>query len=177
ALFTFCYSYNVLAAPGTLAQAPLFLRAGVSPNVFLTLDNSRSMYFEALLDDGTVTDTRHGVYKPVNSGRTLPYLYKGFNPANRTMAPDFGQTLTGVPDLGIFRNHIANGVYYNPNITYTPWVGQDADGNNFEDATANKAWQYPNVTTGTFADLTVEHQWANNDSGSKYRLSTYYNWD
>ena len=42
-----------LAAPGTLAQQPLFLGATVQPNIFFSIDDSGSMGWETTLNDGT----------------------------------------------------------------------------------------------------------------------------
>ena len=41
------------AAPGTLADSPLFLTTPVQPNIALMLDDSGSMGWETLLNKGT----------------------------------------------------------------------------------------------------------------------------
>ena len=60
-LLTIGSSQSAYAAPGTLATAPLFLSTLVEPNVFFTLDDSGSMGWNLMVQEGTAGFTLHRV--------------------------------------------------------------------------------------------------------------------
>lgn len=93
--------------PGPLAQSPLFLGNKVPPNIFFAIDDSGSMNWEITLNAGT--------FSP--GGRTDDYL-------------DFtADNVTERRELCAGFNVLA----YNPNFVYTPWKGEDEDGNTYQD--------------------------------------------
>lgn len=83
----------------TLANSPLFIGNTVQPNVFFMLDDSGSMDWETLYNDGTGQDN--------SSGRDID------------LSPD-----TATERLLLCRGY--NTMAYDPNVTYTPWRGQDS---------------------------------------------------
>jgi type IV pilus assembly protein PilY1 len=86
------------AAPGVLAQLPLFLATPVQPNIFFLLDDSGSMNWEVLRrSDG-------------GSGSTYLDYTPDYNNEERDHCVGF------------------NVLAYDPTKTYTPWYGLDTDG-------------------------------------------------
>ena len=111
---------TVHAAPGNLAQQPLFLGSTVQPNIFFGLDDSGSMDWETTLNAGT--------YRP--GERNDQYL-------------DF------TPDAVDERRELCVGfnvLAYNPNTVYTPWKGEDENGLTYSNKTLTTAldWPYDN---------------------------------
>jgi len=103
-----------------LPAVPLFLGRTVPPNVFLMVDDSGSMDWEILRRPGTF-----GV---------LPEGGGFFNSGNLDITP------TRNDRDEIFESCAGyNATYYNPNNTYTPWVGVDAFGNTFTDQSITAA--------------------------------------
>ena len=119
-------STATLAAPGTIAQSPLFLSAHVQPNILFMVDDSGSMDWEVLKSSGA--RTAHPSY------------------------PDSGN-LDFTPDSTAEKLELCHGynvLAYNPNRTYTPWIGKDSDGKVFKDQTIYSA-RYNPYTGGTIS--------------------------
>ena len=100
---------TAFAAPGNLAQQPLFLGTTVQPNIFFGLDDSGSMDWETTLNAGT--------YRPGERNDT----YLDFTP----------DAVDERRELCVGFNVLA----YNPNTVYTPWKGEDEDGNTYASIT------------------------------------------
>ncbi len=115
------------AAPGQLAQSPLFIANKVQPNIFFALDDSGSMDWEDTLNDGTPApgDAVLGgfsVQPPVNDGTWIAgaeFLFRRL-------------TCSGY-----------NVMAYDPNVLYTPWKGEDDDGDDYTDRTLATALDNP----------------------------------
>ncbi len=101
------------SGPVEVSQVPLFLGGQVDPNVMFILDDSGSMQFEIMPDDYTKGETRYvypradGVY-----GSTDYNNYVATVDNNTAFA-----ALTRSPQV--------NTVYYDPGITYLPWIKWD----------------------------------------------------
>ena len=110
-LLTALVSVNALAAPLTLSNIPLptATTAVVKPNIMFILDNSGSMGLLFMPD--TVSST---------SGACLANNSNGTNQCSTSTRNSF-------------KNSICNGVYYDPNTTYSPPV--DYLGNSFANST------------------------------------------
>lgn len=124
-LITIVQITNVQAAPGQLAQSPLFLTNAVPPNIFFALDDSGSMNWEVTLNDGTSAPG-----SPVTAFLVQP-----------PTANPFG----AFADV-LFRRYLCNGynvIAYNPNFLYTPWRGEDEDGNTYSNRTLTNALDNP----------------------------------
>jgi type IV pilus assembly protein PilY1 len=96
------------AALMDISQTPLFLQNAVQPNIFLMLDDSGSMNWETLYNDGTGQSNSSGTStldRTPNSETERLQLCYGYN----TLA-------------------------YNPGSTYTPWKGKDSAGVEYKDA-------------------------------------------
>lgn len=105
-------------APGTLAQAPLFLATGVKPNVFFVLDDSGSMAFDVVKSLEATTLHPKTLF---TIGSVTFFIY---DDATSTVAaptrPD--QVIAYCPGYNVLA--------YDPGITYTPWKGTDNTGVN-----------------------------------------------
>jgi type IV pilus assembly protein PilY1 len=149
--FTFGGLIVAQAAPGTLANAPLYLTTAVEPNIMFLLDDSGSMEWEFLAQgetDGIPNISsldRYYILPSANNGRDQAY-----SPNKRHTTP----SVNLVADAWRARNSSYNKLYYNPTITYTPWDGVDASGVNlYANASPTAARVNPNNATGTL-DLT-----------------------
>ncbi len=97
------------AAPGVLAQLPLFLATPVQPNIFFLLDDSGSMDWEVLRRTDGGSGNAYIDYTPDSTSETL--------------------------ELCVGYNVLA----YDPSKTYTPWFGVDRFGVPFDDEHAESA--------------------------------------
>ena len=125
------FSHGLCAAPGTLANSPLFLSTDVQPNIFFMVDDSGSMDWEVLLSN----DARTAHTNAPDSG-TLD-----FTPSSS----DGGNSTDEERDLCYAYNVLA----YNPNRSYTPWRGVDSAGNTYGNMTVTAARNDPYSPTGT----------------------------
>ena len=132
-------------ANATLAQTPLFVNSSVPPNIFFLVDDSGSMDWEVLKSSGAET------------------LYGGLpNSGNVDITPtpnDQDEMLESCAGYNV--------LYYDPNETYTPWAGEDTNGDAYADQTITAARSNP-YTTGT-TDLT--------DADGGGSLPGYFVWD
>lgn len=114
---------NMLGIQATNAQIsnlPPLVKAPISPNIVFTLDDSGSMQLEAVPDSNASVAA---VGFPVPVGIYSP----GVRAASSVMG--FGHTL----NIARFRSFSVNPIYYNPNVSYSPWV----DSNNVSLGNAN----------------------------------------
>ena len=144
-----------LAAPGAIAQIPLYVGPSVEPNVVFLNDDSGSMEFSLMTpEDGggmALNGQRYLYVHPVRNegsstnnastwrGQSYGYGNNGalqtFTGTPRVVPPlealeyCFGNVLTN-NERGVWRawNHNYNTIYYNPAITYKPWVGVNKNG-------------------------------------------------
>lgn len=136
---------NSMAAPGTLADSPLFLQSGsVQPNIFFMIDDSGSMNWEHLASKEALASTAHtGTDTYPRTSGTLD-----FTPDNH------GEAMGLCPGFNVMA--------YNPTVSYTPWWGEDSAGVTY----ANQTW--PNARTNPYntgtADLTNHYYMVWNDA-------------
>ena len=117
-----------LAAPGTISDSPLFLKSAVQPNIMFMLDDSGSMDWEILLSNGALAAYPGNT----NSGNL------DFTPNNSEEEMELC--------------HAYNVMAYNPNRSYTPWIGKDINGDSFTDQTdLSAAVDNPYLGTGYWA--------------------------
>ena len=97
-----------------IAQTPLFAGVAVDPNVMFTLDDSGSMQWEHMPDGPEMGGSTFMFPRPAGA------LYGGVNYANQVPT-------TRDDNIANFytRSAANNGVFYNPDITYRPWVNAD----------------------------------------------------
>jgi type IV pilus assembly protein PilY1 len=141
-VFLACYSAQTHAL--TLSQEPLFLTAGVDPNVMFVLDDSGSMRFQVMPESIRGEDV-----SLAGSDRDVSDLYPrtqiGIFATNEnyyynTIAPGSSDHV-----YGMLVRSSNNTIYYNPAIEYTPWV--DKDGNEMDDADETCAYDRPFKTS------------------------------
>jgi type IV pilus assembly protein PilY1 len=134
-----------------LANAPLEQSIGVPPNVLVVMDDSGSMDWNLIvpqeaLDGAFLLDNSEVALPNRRAATSFTYLWDLRNNAfpdtsvsGRILATpeaitaEFG--LAADP-YGVWRarSHLHNRIYYNPEIRYTPWIGQDANNQEFANA-------------------------------------------
>jgi type IV pilus assembly protein PilY1 len=147
----------VHAAPGTLASSPLFLSNPVQPNIALMIDDSGSMGWETLLNEGTYNP---GGVVFTGALRHPPGSFTGNGPTGT--APD-DLTDRRLTCYGF------NLMAYNPKVRYTPWLGKDDAGNPFGDMTLTTARSNPYAASSTTNISThVYFTWTDKDGDGAY---------
>lgn len=133
-----------LAFSSNLAQVPLFLNASVDPNILFIIDDSGSMHFEVMPDEPSSVSYRYNARYayPRTSG-----VYGGGDYDN--YVPTFTDNMYN----SFYRSSVNNKMYYNPAITYKPWVKYD--GSSYTKATSTAAWHNPENTGAGSRDLTA----------------------
>lgn len=145
ALATLIIGNTAMAAPGALGTKPLIMDSvAVQPNIFFLVDDSGSMDWEDLLNNGTrypaTSIIRNLNFTPNNNEHEEKRLLcRGFN----VMA-------------------------YDPNVTYVPWAGEDANGNVYGDLTLTTARSNPYNSTVTDISNHVYVVWTDSDNDGEY---------
>lgn len=167
-----------------ISQQPLIIGGFVEPNILYILDDSLSMV-QGTMPDELTYHFNNGQLGGPEVWWTFPMNHNvhlrstiGANVVQRRV-PRFRGNVAA-----LYRSAQFNAVYYNPAITYRPWV--DAHGNEMPDAVASSARNHPlpDLDFGT-RNLTVETSesahWINenngNDGGNStitYYPATYY---
>ena len=178
------------AAPGDVAQAPLFLINSSAPNVLFVNDDSGSMDEEMLTTDhthgGRFTNTQPDGSNPdptgsgsvihrgtcdfsSNSGTTTGYIYI-VQFASNSKDPD--DVCNVADDLAWRpRNSDFNALYFDPTKTYQHWAGVDNSGNPYDQADINHAPDNP-YNPQAYINLTTQ-----NAVGTVDNLGfRYYTW-
>lgn len=118
-----------LNAEITISQLPLSLVGGADPNLIILFDNSTSMESDSVGYDALANlnslSSPYSIYSYINYVRTTSHLnYTGDTPCFE----EFNILL---------RSADRNPLYYNPNITYTPWPGTSSNAGSTEFANAS----------------------------------------
>lgn len=173
---------QVMAAPGTLSQIPLYVGPSVEPNVLFLADDSGSM------DWGLVTSENDGVM--YLSGWDYYHAQPGGNIATWNWvvaAEEYLIDVKGVaaPALGVWRawHHNYNKLYYNPNVTYKPWAGVDSSGVAFGNANPTAARINPYKASDGTVNLTkkdtsyaTDYPGLGNITVTNFYPARYYTW-
>jgi type IV pilus assembly protein PilY1 len=166
---------SAFAAPGTLADTPLFVTTAVEPNIFFTYDDSGSMGWETMVQNGTAGFfSSSGV--PYVGNRYRYYFNPTWESDCNVMPPE-----NLVANAWVFRNHHGNKNYYNPDVDYLPWAGFTDDLRTvpmYGDATITSVREFPYKGNDT-VNITQNH-WYNcssNGSTNSYFIPTYFVWD
>ncbi|MBK9132339.1 MAG: hypothetical protein IPM20_11980 [Gammaproteobacteria bacterium] len=146
---------QVMAAPGTISQVPLYVGPSVEPNVMFLADDSGSM------DWGLMTSETDGIMylggndyyysQPEAGPSTLDWYW--VVPSEEYMINVKG---VAAPAQGVWRawNHNYNTLYYNPAVTYTPWAGLNSSGVAYANASPTAARVNPYSSSSSTVDLT-----------------------
>ncbi|AKC87479.1 pilus assembly protein [Pseudoxanthomonas suwonensis] len=193
------YLYQAFAVQGqgTLAQAPLNIQSSVTPAFMMAIDDSGSMMFQNQFpgNDGKGCWGRDTSTQPysffvtsgANAGQVraqqgvnltcdFAYSYGAHYRLNDNAGTNTWVGIPPVDTFGFARSHEFNPAYFNPSVTYQPWL--NSLGVSYANATPASARIDPsgNVTTAT-VNLTVpveSVQMANGNGNlsSKFRLLT-----
>lgn len=130
-----------------IAQVPLYLGTRAEPNIMFTLDDSGSMHFE-IMPEGLIENSARYVYPRADN------VYGSDDYDNRTV------TFASNNDRNAYtRSSNNNNLYYNPLLSYRPWV--KADGTLMANASKSCAPHNPFNTTAGCRDLTKNNRsWA-----------------
>lgn len=152
-VFALAFGSSASAAELALADSPLFLGTQIDPNVFFMMDDSGSMDWEILTIDYYAFDAyTANAWAPVrNDGNlitrssvgsctgTRTYYYIFANSDNtydttcdRESIEENGESFDNDWRVGSSEFNI---MYYDPNVTYSPWIGYPAA--NFYNARSN----------------------------------------
>lgn len=189
----FLYQAFAVQGQGALAQAPLNIQSSVTPAFMMAIDDSGSMMFQNQFpgNDGKGCWGRDTSSQPysfffttgANAGQiraqhgTCDFAYS--YGAHYRISDDVSNNWVGIPPVDTFgfaRSPEFNPAYFNPSVTYKPWL--TSDGTAYPNATPTSASIDPsgNVTTAT-VNLTTDLQStdmanANGRVSSKFRLLT-----
>ena len=153
-----------------IPNAPLQSAAAIPSNILYILDDSGSMQFEMMPDDLTIWpgenpigDLGYGVYLFPPPNRTIygSDIY-GQNNTNWRLIPTFSDTNFH----NYYKRSAANNtIFYDPSITYTPWVKYD--GTSYGNASPSAAPYHPaNSGAGTLNLTSQQSLTANWISGT-----------
>ena len=117
-----------------ISQTPLQTGSAVPPNVMFIIDDSGSMHFE-LLPDSIIEQNARYIFPRADD----VYGASDYNNYVPTVE-------NGVAYNALSRSPQINKSYYDPSVTYKPWVA--ASGASFPNATPGCAWHNP-MNTGT----------------------------
>lgn len=168
---------NVTAAPGNLADEPLFLTNKAEPNIFFMTDDSGSMDADLMtplsnppLGCSSGCEGLFYISYPGGGYNWYGYVTKPTTNDNRytdLVVPTQAslQAIAGAPasyynTVWRVRNSSYNKVYYDPTVTYKPWSGLDNAGAIYQDAydPTGPTWRTrldPYISTSTVVDLTA----------------------
>ncbi len=102
-------------ASGKISQVPLFLTQQSEPNIMFILDDSGSMHWELMPDSLVSID-----------GKRVAYLFPRANGIYGER--DYKNTVATVEPVAynaVARSPQQNAIYYNPSVTYLPWIRSD----------------------------------------------------
>lgn len=143
------YLYQAFAVQGqgVLAQAPLNIQSSVTPAFIMAVDDSGSMtaHNQFPATDGKACWSSNSFFQSAgvlrtSSGCDFGYSYTG---------PRYSGFAVGIPPIDAFgfaRSPDFNPAYFNPEITYRPWL--NADGTAYPNASLNNTQIDPRSAGG-----------------------------
>ncbi|MEZ5558244.1 MAG: PilC/PilY family type IV pilus protein [Pseudomonadales bacterium] len=163
-----------VAVTFNLSQVPLEQSSSVPPNVLVVMDDSGSMDWNMIVsgtdeNGGFVIDNSDIATR---SRRSTSYVYMFDLPNNAFSSGSSNGRILPTPEAleadadtdgneyGVWRgwNSQHNRLYYNPQVEYTPWIGQDAVNADFDNAVPTAIRLDPVDPTSTF-DITVPYSY------------------
>ncbi len=130
-------------AQAAIADVPLYLTSPVEPNIMFVIDDSGSMHFE-LMPDGLILNDARYVFPRADD------VYGTSDYTNRVPTVDDNN-----PYNALSRSPQVNTLYYNPSITYTPWVKHD--NTLYPNADPARAYHNPEKTSAGRRNLTADN--------------------
>ena len=153
---------SAMGGPLNLATNALEAVNNVEPNIMILHDDSGSMDWGVMTNEGD-----EGTFHLGGNA----YYYTHPDPGASGVSPAINDDTYVVPTEefmasqglsapqgGVWRawNHSYNKVYYNPDVTYTPWVGVNASNVDFINSPPVAAWYDPNNPANGTLNLTTE---------------------
>lgn len=159
-----------------LSNLPLATQNAVQPNIIFGLDDSGSMDFEVALktNDGalwwnsTAKSFTDGdgmpLFNPNGTGNTwFKYVYlfpNGLTAGGKLYGDSSFYAIPATPNYAFMRSPDYNPIYYDPSVTYVPWVpayisNADANFSNASPTAARSHPLYSNPTVNLAANLTT----------------------
>ncbi len=187
---------QVVAAPLSLETAPLFTTSSVKPNLILSIDDSGSMDSEVLLpsNDGALWwNTGAGRFDSAgavnyntsgsanSTWKKFTYLFPNGTGTGKRVYSDSTHNHYAIPPIkqyAFVRSSEYNKMYYNPDVTYEPWVGYGVT--TFSDISETAAPSDPVSGSSTLNLVTNRYSTNSNKvfkmyTGMVIPAGTYYN--
>lgn len=186
------------ADPLALSDNALEVVTNIEPNIMILHDDSSNMDWGILTnesDSGTFhlgTDIYYYTHPDPGSSGSTPAVNDNIFvvPTEEFLAAEG----VGAPQGGVWRawNHNYNKIYYNPNVTYTPWVGYDSSGSLYSNVFSTAAPYDPYEPANGALDLTTDLSYTSkcgltecsvidsldeNFTVTSFYPARYYTWD
>ena len=165
----------VSAAPGTLADSPLFLTNKSEPNIFFMTDDSGSMDWEI------TTDESSGVMVPAGNWWSWVYVFdETDNQYNNWFytIPSDDNVADQAEGVWRARTHLYNKMYYNPKTNYKVWPGVDDAGVAYKEGFVSPStWNTridPYLSASNTRDLSVNITQQAANSNNAWLTDTFY---
>lgn len=161
-------------ALATMAQKPLFVGGSVKPNIVFVLDDSGSMQYETM--DGSVTNYFGSTIADEMVMLVYPRIDGVFgdedNEYDNDRVPYFDRDMSA-----FFRSPQNNRLYYDPSVTYKPWMTHDGE-NRYSKATTTNALHNPAIPSLGGRNLAEENsesaQWVDDDGDHVTHTDTFW---
>ena len=174
---------QVHAAALSLDQVPLFTQNSAKANLILAIDDSGSMDSEVLfptndgalwwqtakdsfVESGAVVFNTSGSAN--SSWKKYTYLFPNGTGSGKRVYSDSTHNHYAIPPLPQFwfaRSITYNKMYYNPDVTYLPWVNNGSD--TYGNITETSAPSDPSTGTSTKNLVSISEQ---NDSNERFKV-------
>ena len=148
----FLYSVLAAQAQGDLAQAPLNVQVQTPPGFIMALDNSGSMRTDETLfrtsnGQGHFRYSNNSFFNGANLWTSVSG--GGFSIFSHMTTGDGWNSTLNADTYGALRSPEHNRAYFNPHVTYTPWLRGDETNDNNSPVTAAPPDPRGNCSTGS----------------------------
>ena len=137
-----------------ISQVPLQTGSAIPPNVMFLIDDSGSMHWEVTPDRLRGSSNRPSLMYPLTDG-----IYGGSDSPDKVPSFRFSSSETSNDNERItaayYRTPSINTSYYDPAVTYQPWV--KADGSLYPNAVPSAAYHHPYRTGKGTRNLTASN--------------------
>ena len=159
-----------LAAPGIPANSPLFLSTKVQPNIFFMIDDSGSMDWEKIISSDTISAHNtigEWVYESGNLRFDTDSINFYWASGTTRLTANVAET------RALHRRELCwgyNSAAYNPNLTYTPWMGKDNSGADYTNSTLAAARTNPFYSGTNNISWHYYYPWNDANGDKKYQV-------
>lgn len=164
----FLYSVLAAQAQGELAQSPLNVQSQATPAFIMAVDNSGSMTFHNQFpaSDGYACWSNGSFF----SGNGVMRTSGGCNFSYSYTGPRAGNVFLGIPPIdkfGFARSPDFNPAYFDPEVTYLPWL--NADGSPYG-GSANASTTATRIDPRQTATVNLANWYSDANDRSRFRL-------